>query len=227
MCGETLGEEGLSEEEIEEELSVIRVQKAFVMQKLGQHDEALKIYLRIQELNPSDRSVLATAINNIPSARREQNLMEARKKLKVALQIEPSKLTTRQRRTLMLNQALVHLHSNQKEPCRRCLEQIYERYGHIEEALLIEAALHLRFKDTQKALSALLNAKQLTDQIRLSKVQISINEGKLEEASKTLESLPSELANRPAILQLRVALLLATDQKKVRFTWSVVIYRFQ
>uniref|UniRef100_F1KZJ3 Signal recognition particle subunit SRP72 n=1 Tax=Ascaris suum TaxID=6253 RepID=F1KZJ3_ASCSU len=213
ICGETLTEEGLSEDDIEDELSVIRVQKAFVLQRLGRVDEALKIYLRIQELNPSDKSVLATVANNIPSARREQNLMEARKKLKAASQIESSKLTIRQRRTLMLNQALVHLYSNQREPCRRSLEQIHERYGPIQEALLIEAALHLRSKDTQKALAALAAAK-MTDEIRLAVVQISIHEGKLEEACKALQEIPSELASRPAILQLRVALLLATNQKK-------------
>lgn len=50
LCSDTLIEEGLSEEEIEEELSVIRVQKAFVLQMLGRKDEALKIYLRIQNL---------------------------------------------------------------------------------------------------------------------------------------------------------------------------------
>ncbi|VDM47444.1 unnamed protein product [Toxocara canis] len=213
ICGETLSEEGLSEEEIEDELSVIRVQKAFVLQRLGQVDEALKIYLRIQELNPSDKSVLATVVNNIPSARREQNLLEARKKLKAALQIESSKLTNRQRRTLMLNQALVHLCSNQREPCRRSLEQIHARYGPLQEALLIEAALHLRSKDTPKALAALAAAK-MTDEVRLAAVQISVNEGKLEDACKALEEIPPELASRPAILQLRVALMLATNQEK-------------
>lgn len=50
LCSDTLVEEGLSEEEIEEELSVIRVQKAFVLQMLGRRDDALKIYLRVQDL---------------------------------------------------------------------------------------------------------------------------------------------------------------------------------
>lgn len=50
LCSDTLVEEGLSEEEIEEELSFIRVQKAFVLQMLGRRDDALKIYLRIQNL---------------------------------------------------------------------------------------------------------------------------------------------------------------------------------
>uniref|UniRef100_A0A914RME7 Coatomer subunit epsilon n=1 Tax=Parascaris equorum TaxID=6256 RepID=A0A914RME7_PAREQ len=146
ICGETLTEEGLSEDDIEDELSVIRVQKAFVLQRLGR--------------------------------------------------------------------ALVHLYSNQREPCRRTIEQINERYGPIQEALLIEAALYLRSKDTQKALAALATAK-MSDEIRLAIVQINVHEGKLEEACKALQEIPSELANRPAILQLRVALLLATNQKKV------------
>lgn len=50
LCSDTLVEEGLTEEEIEEELSVIRAQKAFVLQMLGRKDDALKIYLRVQDL---------------------------------------------------------------------------------------------------------------------------------------------------------------------------------
>lgn len=56
--------------------------------------------------SPADRSVIATIANNIPSSRLEQNLLEARKKLKAALQVESSKLTSRQRRTLLLNQVI-------------------------------------------------------------------------------------------------------------------------
>lgn len=50
VCIDTLAEEGILEEEIEEELSVIRVQKAFTLQKLGRLGEALKIYLRVQDI---------------------------------------------------------------------------------------------------------------------------------------------------------------------------------
>lgn len=209
----TLIEEGLTEEEIEDELSVIRVQEAFVLQKLGRVEEALRIYVRIQEISPSDKSVHATVVNNIPCTRREQNLLEARKKLKAALQIDSSKLTNRQRRTLMLNQALVHLHSNQREPCRRTLDEIRSRFGTVQEALLIEAALHLRSKELQKAAAA-LDAAAATDEVQLARVQISLSEGKLEEACHVLSSLQTELRFRPAILQLRIALLLATNQQK-------------
>uniref|UniRef100_A0A1I7VLF4 Signal recognition particle subunit SRP72 n=1 Tax=Loa loa TaxID=7209 RepID=A0A1I7VLF4_LOALO len=213
LCSDTLAEEGLSEEEIEEELSVIRVQKAFVLQMLGRRDDALKIYLRVQNLNLSDKSVIAMVANNIPSCRVEQNLLEARKKLKTALQVESSKLTARQRRILLLNQALVHLFSNQREPCRRTLEEFTKKYGCSTEVTLIEAALHVRSKELQKALTILKDDP--SKEARLTVVQILLDEGKLEDASCALNEVPPDLFSYPAILQLRVALLLATNQQNL------------
>ncbi|VDN29015.1 unnamed protein product [Gongylonema pulchrum] len=213
VCSDTLIEEGLAEEEIEEELSVIRVQKAFVLQKLGRNEDAFKIYLRIQDLNVSDKSVAATVANNIPSARSEQNLLEARKKLKAALQVENSKLTCRQRRTLLLNQALVHLFSNQREPCRRTLEEFAKKFGRCKEMTLVEAALHVRSKDPQKALAIL--ESDTSNETKLTALQIMLDEGKLEEASQVLNALPPKLLSFPAILQLKVAILLATNQQEM------------
>uniref|UniRef100_A0A915Q1D7 Signal recognition particle subunit SRP72 n=1 Tax=Setaria digitata TaxID=48799 RepID=A0A915Q1D7_9BILA len=213
LCSNTLVEEGLSEEEIEEELSVIRVQKAFVLQMLGKKDDALKIYLRVQDLNPSDKSVIAVVTNNIPSCRTEQNLLEARKKLKTVLQVESSKLTARQRRIRLLNQALVHLFSNQREPCRRTLEEFVKKYGPSTDVTLIEAALHVRSKDFQKALAVLKTSSAM--EAKLTAVQVLLDEGKLEDASTALNELPQDLLSSPAILQLRVALLLATRQQNV------------
>ncbi|KAK6104440.1 SRP72 RNA-binding domain family protein [Brugia pahangi] len=213
LCNDTLVEEGLSEEEIEEELSVIRVQKAFVLQMLGKRDDALKIYLRVQNLNPSDKSVIAVVTNNIPSCRMQQNLLEARKKLKIALQVESSKLTARQRRILLLNQALVHLYSNQREPCRRTLEEYIKKYGSSTEVTLIEAALHVRSKELQKALVILKGDP--SKEAKLTAVQVLLDEGKLEDASSALDEVAPDLLSYPAILQLRVALLLATEQQSV------------
>ena len=39
-----MAEEGLSDEEMHDELAVIRVQRAFVMQMMAKEEEALKIY---------------------------------------------------------------------------------------------------------------------------------------------------------------------------------------
>uniref|UniRef100_A0A2K6WMX9 Signal recognition particle subunit SRP72 n=1 Tax=Onchocerca volvulus TaxID=6282 RepID=A0A2K6WMX9_ONCVO len=213
LCSNTLIEEGLSEEEIEEELSVIRVQKAFVLQMLGRKDDALKIYLRVQNLNPSDKCVIAMVANNIPSCRAEQNLLEARKKLKTALQVESSKLTARQRRVLLLNQALMHLFSNQREPCRRTLEEFIKKYGSSTEVTLIEAALYVRSKELQKALAILKDDP--SKEAKLTAVQVLLDEGKLEDASLALNEVSPDLLSCPAILQLRVALLLATNQQNL------------
>ncbi|VDN03184.1 unnamed protein product [Thelazia callipaeda] len=213
VCSDTLVEEGLSDDEIEEELSVIRVEKAFVLQMLGKKEDALKIYLRVQDLNPSDKSVIAVIANNIPSCRVEQNLLEARKKLKTALQVESSKLTIRQRRTLLLNQALVHLCSNQREPCRRLLEEYKKKYGISTELALMEAALLVRLKEFHKAFDIL--AKDSSNEAKLMGVQILLDEGRMEDAANALDALPSDLLSCPAIIQLKVALLLVTNQHNV------------
>lgn len=71
---------------------------------------------------------------------------------------------------------MIHLHSNQREPCRRCLEDIRSKYGPVQESFFIEAALHLKSKDSQKAL-AVLNAAAVTDETLLTRIQILLDEG--------------------------------------------------
>lgn len=44
LCRDGLKEEGLSEQEMQDELSIITAQKAFVNQMQGKHNEALELY---------------------------------------------------------------------------------------------------------------------------------------------------------------------------------------
>lgn len=44
LCRDGLKEEGLSEQEMQDELSIITAQKAFVHQMQGKHNEALELY---------------------------------------------------------------------------------------------------------------------------------------------------------------------------------------
>ncbi len=48
-CKETLTEDGLTAEEMEEELAIIVAQKAFCLQKLGRKEEALTLYNGLQK----------------------------------------------------------------------------------------------------------------------------------------------------------------------------------
>ncbi|CAB3404601.1 unnamed protein product [Caenorhabditis bovis] len=210
-CRQTLSDEDREEDEIEEELDSIRVQKAYVLQRMGRNAEALEIYEKVQSSNHSDESVRATITNNIPAASSDFGMAESRKKFKAALQIDQSKLTRRQRRTLMLNNALVLLLSNQREPCKRALEELVEKYGTAKEVSLIEAALYVRLNDTEKALQV-LKGDDIENQ--LTRLHILLNASKLSEAVEAIEKkFPEKVRKELGPSSLLTSTLIALDKK--------------
>lgn len=106
-------EDGIGDDEIDDELAVIRAQIAYCHLQLGNDDDGLIINMNLIKQRPSDLAVLAVAANNILAARREFNLFDARKKLKIAQNVPEYKLTTRQRQIIADNKALLNLHSTQ------------------------------------------------------------------------------------------------------------------
>uniref|UniRef100_A0A914UNR2 Signal recognition particle subunit SRP72 n=1 Tax=Plectus sambesii TaxID=2011161 RepID=A0A914UNR2_9BILA len=216
LCRETLAEDDVPEEEIEDEVALIRTQSAFCTQALGDADKALNEYLDVIKEKPTDAAVVAVASNNAASARKDLNLFDMRKKLKTAQQVPDAKLTARQKRTIALNQALLQLHSNQLEPCRRSLEELRAQFGLKDEAVLIEAALLVRQKDADKAVALLqqyiTDNKAAGPEIRFALVQIQLLEGKHEGASKALRSFPEDVRWRPGVLSLLVAIDLSAGR---------------
>uniref|UniRef100_A0AC34QCZ2 Signal recognition particle subunit SRP72 n=1 Tax=Panagrolaimus sp. JU765 TaxID=591449 RepID=A0AC34QCZ2_9BILA len=204
-CKETMTADGVSEEDIDEELAVILVQKGFVLQKLGKNDEALKIYASVLEKNPSDANARASLLNNLPTTRKEVVINDARKRIKAASQIDKTKLSKRQQRVLLFNQALINLLSNQREPCRKTLVELQEKFGRFNEAVLVETALFVRQKDVQNALATLGKADP-TAETQLLKAQILINSGHIEDGIQILQKLPNELKYGLAIVSLVVGL---------------------
>lgn len=57
--------------------------------------------------SPTDINARATLLNNIQSTRSEPNISDVRKKLKIAMKLDKSKLSKRQHRTLASNQELI------------------------------------------------------------------------------------------------------------------------
>lgn len=51
--------------------------------------------------------------------------------------------------------ALVLLHSNQREPAKRAIDDLVKEYGSLKEAELTEAALHWKGGDSKKAVAAI------------------------------------------------------------------------
>jgi hypothetical protein len=72
--------------------------------------------------------------------------------------------------------ALINLLSNQREPCRKALEELQATYGTFNEATLLETALFVRQKDIQQALTTLGKAQQNVE-AQLLTAQIHINNG--------------------------------------------------
>ncbi|XGW08313.1 hypothetical protein V3C99_010991 [Haemonchus contortus] len=209
-CRNTLSDEGLDEEEIEDELAMLRVQRAFVLHKIGRKQEAIDIYRTLQAAGPSDVSVMVTVANNMASAMKDQSLADSRKKLKTALQLDQKKLSTRQRRTLMLNNALVLLHSNQREPCRRVLDDLINVFGASKDTRLIEAALCFRLNEFEKAIKMLENGDL---QMEMTRIHLMINSGRLDEAITALNNIPANVRLQSAVVSLAVSLLVSLERK--------------
>ncbi|EFO88676.1 hypothetical protein CRE_06408 [Caenorhabditis remanei] len=207
-CRKSLEDEDREEDEIEEELDSIRVQKAYVLQRMGKKSEALQIYQKVQAANHSDESVKATITNNIPAASSDFALADSRKRFKAALQIDQSKLTRRQRRTLMLNNALVLLMSNQREPCKKALEELVSKFGTSKDVALIEASLHVKMGETENALKVLEGNDLEQSVVRL---HVLLNANRLPEAIKAIRALPNASELGPS--SLLTSALIASDSK--------------
>ncbi|GMT14762.1 hypothetical protein PFISCL1PPCAC_6059 [Pristionchus fissidentatus] len=203
MAIESLTESGVTEEELEDENASIALQRAFVLHKMGKVDQAEEIYKKIESVRPSDKSVQAALLNNMASISHRSNLNDARKKLKSATQIDKSKLSRHQRFTLLLNQALVLLLSNQREPSKRAIDELVSEYGSLREAELTEAALHWKGGDATKAVAALPSKDKLSI---LARSHILVNLGKWEEALGELESLPAEVKKKSGVVSLIAAI---------------------
>lgn len=164
--------------------------------------------------SPSDSNAKATLYNNLPSTRKEVIVNDARKKIKIAAQVDKTKLSRRQQRVLLYNQALINLLSNQREPCKKLLAELQEKFGQLNEAVLLETALFIRQKEVQNALESLSKADNTTE-AQLLKSQILINSGQIDEGIKALSVLPNDIKYSPAIVSLVVNLREAQNNESL------------
>lgn len=114
MCKEGLEEDGVTEEEIENELGIIRVQLGCCLQLLGREKEAQTLYTAVLKSKPDDIALVAVANNNLVCLNKDQNVFDSKKRMKSATHESLEyKLTSRQRRTITYNQCLLALYTDQ------------------------------------------------------------------------------------------------------------------
>lgn len=107
-------EDGASEEEIENELGIIRVQLGYCLQLQGREKEAQALYTAVLKVKPDDIALVAVANNNLVCLNKDQNVFDSKKRMKSATHENlEHKLTSRQRRNIAYNQCLLAYYTDQ------------------------------------------------------------------------------------------------------------------
>lgn len=107
-------EDGASEEEIENELGIIRVQLGYCLQLQGREKEAQALYTTVLKAKPDDIALVAVANNNLVCLNKDQNVFDSKKRMKSATHENlEHKLTSRQRRNIAYNQCLLAFYTDQ------------------------------------------------------------------------------------------------------------------
>ncbi|KAK8389393.1 hypothetical protein O3P69_008856 [Scylla paramamosain] len=212
-------EEGATEDEVNEEVAIIRVQQGHCLQHLGREREALTIYNSVLKTKPDDPALLAIINNNLVSINRTANVFDSRKRMKAATASGlEHKLTTRQRSTIALNHCLLAYHTNQEEVCRTESQALLKEYPLLTlKARVIQAAQLGREGKLNEA-QALLNDcikeyPQHTTEIQLMTTQILLAKGDKQAACTVLSSLPDKDRNRPGVVSALVALQVAQGDR--------------
>ncbi|CEF67009.1 Signal recognition particle subunit SRP72 [Strongyloides ratti] len=147
MCKEILYEDGFSDEEIEEELAIIRVQIAYAYQKMHLKDKARIAYEAINRDLISDSTTLIVLLNNLPTVQEKVNINDTRKKMKSATKLDIHKLNRNQQAVLAFNQAVISHLSKSPEQFKKALESYKSIAGETDNYKLLCIAESLRSKD--------------------------------------------------------------------------------
>ncbi|XP_068239002.1 signal recognition particle subunit SRP72 [Palaemon carinicauda] len=213
-------EEGATEDEVNDEVAIIRVQQGHCLQVLGREREALNIYNNVLKTKPDDPALLAIINNNLVSINRAGNVFDSRKRMKTAM--APGlehKLTSHQQARIGLNNCLLAFHTNQDEVCRTEAKRLANEYPAISlECDVILAALLGREGKTTEAQEVLEKVAKAHPSeavnISLMATQILLNQGDKIGACSMLMNLEEIERYRQGIVSALVTLYLASGDRE-------------
>jgi len=218
MCRDTFDDEGMTEEEIANELAIIKVQLAYCLQKQGKTKDASAIYIETLKNKPSDAAVAAVASNNSVVLNKDQNVFDSKKKMKLAMsEAAEHKLTSRQKKIIAFNNALLALFANQSD-CQSLATKLAASYPDIAfQCNLIRAAQYAKDKKYRDGIDILERYMKANPQHELPAkfaiVQLHLNGGNKKGAIDTLQSM-GETTYSPGVVSALVTLLLGIDDKQ-------------
>jgi len=205
-----LNQEGETEEDIEEEIGIIKVQLAYVLQKQGKEKEAQTIYNNVLRNKPADIGLVAVASNNLLTLNRDQNIFDSKKRLKAATADGLAlKLNSRQRNQIARNQALLAMFTAQVDLCQQLVDQLDSDV--IPDKHLIIAGVLAKSGKYTEAVKQLDSDNSATG--IMTAAQILLSAGEVEAGLARLESLPEDWKYRHGVLSALVSLYLALDDR--------------
>ncbi|XP_018418861.1 PREDICTED: signal recognition particle subunit SRP72 isoform X1 [Nanorana parkeri] len=210
LCRQSSEDTDLTEEEIEAEQAIIHGQMAYVMQLQGSLDDALQLYNQIIKLKPTDVGLLAVVANNIITINKDQNVFDSKKKVKLtnAEGVE-HKLAKKQLQAIDFNKALLSMHTNQGEQCRKLSTTLQNQKPEHLLPVLIQAAQLCREKQHAKAIDLLQEfADQHPEnavQIKLTMAQLKLAQGNVTKACMIMKSI-KELEHKPGMVSALVTM---------------------
>jgi len=205
-----LKEEGETEEDIEEEIGIIKVQLAYVLQMQGKEKEAQTIYNNVLKNKPADIGLIAVASNNLLTLNRDQNIFDSKKRVKAATADGLNlKLNSRQRNQIARNQALLAMFTAQVDLCKQLVDQLDSDV--IPDKHLIIAGVLAKSGKYTEAVKELEGDDSATG--IMTAAQILLTAGEVEAGLARLESLPDSWKYRHGVLSALVSLYLALEDR--------------
>ena len=197
-CCASLQEDDYTEEEIEEEISVIKLQLgcAFLLQ--GKTEQAMQQFTTVLKQKPDDVIQTIVASNNIVVLNKDKDIFDSKKRIKV-LTNEPklAKMTSLQRLSVLYNRCLFALHMNQLEQCKQLLKEMGAKHPSSELCLMANLALLNRERrsttntDKMQVLVDEYLAKNFSMKICLLGAQLPLNaSGDLRKVCTILQQIP-------------------------------------
>ncbi|KAJ8923698.1 hypothetical protein NQ315_010279 [Exocentrus adspersus] len=216
LCREALEEDEVTDEEIDIELALIRIQLGYVYQKQGRIKEAHQLYTTNLKAKLDDIALMAVASNNVVCINKDQNLFDSKKKMKVALnEALVFKLPSRQRKYIALNNAIFNYYINQTEQCEKVCKNIEGTWPELSVQTVVIRALSLLKTGSIKDAIELLKKCNVTNDklyINLCIAQLYLMQGEKLEACKVLENL-GEDSYKPGIVGALTTLYLGAGDE--------------
>ncbi|KAK4871554.1 hypothetical protein RN001_015678 [Aquatica leii] len=219
LCRSSLEDDGASEEEIEIELALMRIQLAYVYQKQGKIKEAQQLYSASLKLKLDDAALIAVASNNVVVINKDQNVFDSKKKMKAATSESLiHKLPSKQRRQIALNNAILMYYTNNFDQCNKLCKNIEETWPKLALKARVTHALSLtRSENFNKAIDLLNKYEPKTHEeklyVKLVMVHLLLMQGEQAEACRILESMDAD-SYKPAIVGALITLYLGMKKKE-------------